>query len=87
MIIFSPLPIIKKIKIKGWGIISVFSKGFFQDIFLVEKCNINLLSISKFCKELNYEVIFKIKSVIFQDLFTKEKISERFSKKWSLCFE
>jgi hypothetical protein len=45
-------------------------------VFYVEYCSVNLLSISKLSKELNCEIIFKEKNMIFQDLVTKEKISE-----------
>jgi hypothetical protein len=68
----------EKIKIKGWGMISIFSKCFLQDVFLVENCSVNLLSISKLAKELNCEIIFKENIVVFQDLNTKEKIGEGF---------
>jgi hypothetical protein len=66
----------EKIRIKGWGMISIFPKRFIQDVFHVEKCSINLLSISKLANDLNCEVIFKKKNVIFQDPLTKEKIGE-----------
>jgi GAG-pre-integrase domain len=68
----------EKIKIKGWGKISIFSKCFLQDIFFVENYSVNLLSISKLAKELNCEIIFKENIMIFQDLITKEKIGEGF---------
>jgi hypothetical protein len=70
------LPTNKKIKIEGWGMVSIFPKRFIQDVFHVNNYSINLLSFSKLSKDLNCEVIFKMKSVIFQDLLTKEKISE-----------
>jgi hypothetical protein len=57
-------------------VISIFPKIFIQDVFYVEKCSINLLSISKLANDLNYEVIFKKKNMIFQDPLTKEKIGE-----------
>jgi GAG-pre-integrase domain len=66
----------EKIRIKGWGMISIFPKRFFQDVFYVEKYSISLLSISKVTKDLNCEVIFKKKNMIFQDPLTKEKIGE-----------
>jgi hypothetical protein len=69
----------EKIKIKGWGMISIFSKCFLQDVFLVENYSVNLLSISKLAKELNCEIIFKENIMVFQDLITKEKIGEGFS--------
>jgi hypothetical protein len=65
----------EKIRIKGWGIISIFPKKI-QDVFYVEKYSISLLSISKLTKDLNCEVIFKKKNVIFQDPLTKEEIGE-----------
>jgi hypothetical protein len=54
--------------------ISIFPKRFIQDVFHVEKCSINLLSISKLANDLNCEVIKK--NMIFQDPLTKEKIGE-----------
>jgi hypothetical protein len=65
-----------KIKIEGRGMISIFSKRYIQDIFHVDNCSINLLSISKLSKDLNCEVIFKKENVFFQDLLTNEKIGE-----------
>jgi hypothetical protein len=47
----------EKNRIKGWGMISIFPKRFIQDVFHVEKCSINLLSISKLSNDLNCEVI------------------------------
>jgi hypothetical protein len=66
----------EQIKIKGWSVISIFSKKFLQDLFYVENFSVNLLSISKFSKELNCEIIFKEKIMIFQDLVTKKNIGE-----------
>jgi hypothetical protein len=66
----------ERIKIKGWGMIIIFSKKILQDIFYVKNCSVNLLSIIKLSKQLNYEIIFKEKIMIFQDLVTKEKIGE-----------
>jgi hypothetical protein len=66
----------EQIKIKGWGIISIFQKKFLQNVFYVENCSVNLLSISKLSKELNCEIIFKGKIIFFQDLVTKELIGE-----------
>jgi hypothetical protein len=68
----------EKIKIKGWGMISIFPKYFLQDVFFVENCSVNLLFISKVTKELNCEIIFKENIVIFQDLITKEKTGKGF---------
>jgi hypothetical protein len=65
-----------KVKIKGWGMIIIFEKWFLQDIFYVEKYSVNPLSISKLSRDLNCEIIFQEKYVIFQDLVTKEKIGE-----------
>jgi hypothetical protein len=56
--------------------ISIFFMKFIQDVFYIDNCLIIFLSISKLSKELNYEVICKKKSVIFQDQLNKEKISE-----------
>jgi hypothetical protein len=66
----------EKIRIKGWGMISIFPKRFIQDVFYVEKYSVNLLSISKLANDLNIEVIFKKENVIFLDPLTKEKIGE-----------
>jgi GAG-pre-integrase domain len=66
----------EKIKIEEWGMVSIFPKRFIQDVFYVNNYSINLLSISKLSKDLNCEIIFKMKSIIFQDLLTKEKIDE-----------
>jgi hypothetical protein len=51
----------EKVKIKGWDMISMFKKRFLQDIFYIENYSVNLLSISKLFKDLNYEIIFKEK--------------------------
>jgi hypothetical protein len=40
----------EKVKIKGWGMISILNKKFLQDVFYVENYSINLLSISKLTK-------------------------------------
>jgi hypothetical protein len=56
--------------------ISIFPKRFIQGVFYIEKHSISLLSISKLAKDLNCEIIFKKKNVIFQDPLTKEKIGE-----------
>jgi hypothetical protein len=40
----------EQIKIRGWGMIDIFSNKFLQDIFYVENCLDNLLSISKLSK-------------------------------------
>jgi hypothetical protein len=40
----------ERIEIKGWGMISIFSKKYLQDVFYVENCSVNLLSISKLSK-------------------------------------
>jgi hypothetical protein len=66
----------EKHKIEGWDMVSIFSKIFIQDVFHVNNCLVNLLSISKLSKDLNCEVIFKMENVIFQDLLTKEKIGK-----------
>ena len=68
----------EKIKIKGWGMISILNKNFLQDVFYIENCTVNLLSISKLTKELNCQIIFDQDNVIFQDQITKEKIGEGF---------
>jgi hypothetical protein len=62
-----------KVKIKGWGMINIFKKRFLQDVFYVEKCSDNVLSINKLSQDLHCEIIFQEKYVIFQDLVTKEK--------------
>jgi hypothetical protein len=56
--------------------VSLFKNNYLQDVFHVENYTINLLSISKHSRDLNYEVILKPKSVNFQDLNTKEIIAE-----------
>jgi hypothetical protein len=40
----------EQIKIRGWGMIDIFSNKFLQDIFYVENYLDNLLSISKLSK-------------------------------------
>jgi hypothetical protein len=36
-----------------------FKKKIIQDVFHINNCSINLLSISKLSKDLNYEIILK----------------------------
>jgi hypothetical protein len=66
--------------------ISVLNKKNFQDVFYVENCSVNLLSISKLTRELNCEIIFEKNKVIFQDLITKENIGEGFFRKHLIIF-
>ena len=68
----------KNLKSKDGGMISIMDKNFLQDVFFVENCSVNLLSISKLSRELNCEVIFQKNIVIFQDIVTKEKIDKGF---------
>jgi hypothetical protein len=57
--------------------ISIFSKRFIQDVFYVEKYSVNLLSISKLFKDLNYKVIFKKKNVIFRIYSSRRKLVKK----------
>ena len=58
--------------------ISILDNLFLQDVFYVENCSVNLLSISKLSRELNCEVIFQQNIVIFQDIVTKQQIGKGF---------
>jgi hypothetical protein len=44
---------------------SILNKNFVQDVFYVENCSVNLFSISKLTRELNYKIIFEQNNVIF----------------------
>jgi GAG-pre-integrase domain len=68
-----------KMKIIGSGSINLFSKEI-PNVLHIEKCSSNLLSINKITQELNCEIIFSSKGVIFQDWITKNLIGEGFSK-------
>jgi hypothetical protein len=57
--------------------ISIFSKRFIQDVFYVEKYSVNLLSISKLFKDLNYKVIFKKENVIFRIYSSRRKLVKK----------
>jgi hypothetical protein len=69
----------EKMRIIGSGSINLFSKEI-SNVLHVDKCSSNLLSINKITQELNYEIIFSSKIVIFQDWIRKNFIGERFSK-------
>jgi hypothetical protein len=56
----------ENVKIEGWGMTSMFKKRFLQNVFYVENCSVNLLSISKLSKDLNCKIIFKKKIMIFR---------------------
>jgi hypothetical protein len=56
--------------------ISMFKKKIFKIFFYFENYSVNLLSITKLFKDLNCEIIFKEKNIIFHDLVTKEMIGE-----------
>jgi hypothetical protein len=64
-----------KIKIIGSGSIDLFSKKL-SNVSYVQDCPTNLLSINKIAQELNCEIIFTTKKVIFQDWNTKSVIGE-----------
>jgi len=64
-----------KMEILGSGSIILFSKNI-SNILHVKNCTSNLLSISKITNELNCEIIFTSKSVIFQEWITKSVIGE-----------
>jgi hypothetical protein len=67
----------EKIKIFGYGSINLFSKEI-SNILFVQNCASNLLSINKIAQELNCEVMFSSKNVIFQKCITKKVIGEGF---------
>jgi hypothetical protein len=61
----------EKIKILGYGSINLFSTKI-SNILLVQNYASNLLSINKIAHELNCEVIFSSKDVIFQEWINKK---------------
>ena len=65
----------EKMKIVGIGTINIFSKEI-PNVLYVQNCSSNLLFISKITKELNCEVLFSSKNVIFQELITKKIIGK-----------
>jgi hypothetical protein len=62
-------------EILGSDSIILFSKNILN-ILSVKNCTSNLLSISKIANELNCEIIFTSKNMIFQELITKSVIGE-----------
>lgn len=66
----------EKIKILGKGSIKIFHDIIIHDVYLVEKCHVNLLSISKLTFSLKVKVIFDHKEIIFQEPATKKMIGE-----------
>jgi Integrase core domain/GAG-pre-integrase domain len=65
-----------KMKMIGSGSIDLFSKKNTKCVICTD-CPTNLLSINKIAQELNCEIIFTTKKVIFQDWNTKSVIGER----------
>jgi hypothetical protein len=53
-----------KMKILGSASINIFSK-IILNVLHVKNCVFNLLSVSKITNELNYEIIFTLKDIIF----------------------
>ena len=66
-----------KAKINGIGEIIFCNKKIFNVIYL-DTFPINLLSVKKLTQELNCDVIFSCKNVVFQDRETGTKIGEGF---------
>ncbi len=66
----------EKIKIIGKGSINIFQNITIDNVYLVENCNVNLISISQLTTSLKYKVIFDFNNVIFQDPVTKMMIGE-----------
>jgi hypothetical protein len=64
-----------KMEILGNDSINFFSKNI-QNVLHVRNCASNLISISKITNELNYEIIFSSRNVIFQERITKRVIGE-----------
>jgi hypothetical protein len=64
-----------KMEILGNCSINFFSKNI-QNVLHVRNCASNLISISKITNELNYEIIFSSRNVIFQERITKRVIGE-----------
>jgi GAG-pre-integrase domain len=64
-----------KVKINGKGDYNIFSTKN-NDILYVNTFTTNLLSINKLTQQLNYNVIFSKRDVIFQDRETGETIGE-----------
>jgi hypothetical protein len=64
-----------KIKIIESGSIDLFFKKI-PNVLYVQDCPINLLSINKIAQELNCDIIFTTKKLIFQDWNTKSVIGE-----------
>ena len=64
-----------KMEILGKGSITIFEK-IIPNVLFIKDCTSNLLSIGKIAKELNCEIIFSSKKVIFQERLTKNMIGE-----------
>ena len=64
-----------RMEICGYGSTIIFSKEI-KNILHVKNCTANLLSIGKFSKEINCEIIFSSKNVFFQDIISKRMIGE-----------
>jgi hypothetical protein len=64
-------------EILGSGSIILFSKNILN-ILHVKNYTSNLLSISKITNELNYEIIFTSKNMIFQEWITKSVFGESY---------
>jgi hypothetical protein len=71
-------------KIIGSGSIDLFSNEI-SKVLYVQNCPTNLLSISKITQELNYEIIFSSKSIIFQEWKTRNVIGEGFLENGLYC--
>ena len=67
----------EKMEILGNGSISLLSRKI-SNVLHVNNCTSNLLSISKITRDLNCEITFTSKNVIFQELITKNIIGEGF---------
>jgi hypothetical protein len=64
-----------KIKFIGSGSIDLFFKKL-PNVLYVQDCPTNLLSINKIAQQINCEIIFTTKKVIFQDWNMKSVIGE-----------
>jgi hypothetical protein len=69
----------EKMRIIGSGSIDLFSRNI-PNVLYVQNYPTNMLSISKIAQELNCEIIFSSKSVIFQEWKMKNVIGEGFLK-------
>jgi GAG-pre-integrase domain len=64
-----------RMEILGNDSINFFSKNI-QNVLHVKNCASNLISISKITSELNCEILFSSRNVIFQERITKKVIGE-----------